>query len=58
MSISVEQLKTFQLTLESANDETKTRAPVNSQVAQWAMIETVLLLTAIKDSLNLIAKRP
>jgi hypothetical protein len=52
MSLSLQQLKTFQTTLESRNDTKQTAEPVEDRVVAWAMIEIVILLTAIKDHLT------
>ncbi len=53
MAIDIEHLKHFQLEqLEQKNIQTSARIPVHSRTVEWALIEIVILLTGIGDSLK------
>jgi hypothetical protein len=59
MAIDIEQLKNFQLEqLEQKNIQTSVRIPIHSRMIEWALIEIVILLTGIGDSLKRMADRP
>jgi hypothetical protein len=59
MAIDIEQLKQFQSEqLEQKNIQTSARFPVHSRTIEWALIEIVILLTGIRDSLKQMADRP
>jgi len=59
MAIEIEHLKHFQTEqLEQKNIQTSARIPVHSRTIEWALIEIVVLLTGISDSLKRIADRP
>ncbi len=51
--LTVDQIKSFQeKKLESHNDVTSPTAPDNARVVEWALVEIVILLTAIRDRLG------
>jgi hypothetical protein len=59
MAIDIEQLKNFQLEqLEQKNIQTLARIPIHNRTVEWALIEIVILLTGIGDSLKQMADRP
>jgi len=59
MAIDIEHLKHFQLEqLEQKNIQTSARIPIHSRTIEWALIEIVILLTGISDSLKRMADRP
>ena len=59
MAIDLEHLKQFQSEqLEQKNIQTSARIPIHSRTVEWALIEIVVLLTGIGDSLKRIADRP
>ena len=58
MAIEIEQLKNFQMEqLEQKNIQTSERFPLHSRTIEWALIEIVILLTGIGDSLKRMADR-
>ena len=58
MAIEIEHLKTFQSEqLEQRNLQTSARFPVHSKTVEWALLEIVILLTGINDSLKRMADR-
>ena len=59
MAIDIEQLKNFQSEqLEQKNIQTLARIPIHTRTTEWALIEIVILLTGIGDSLKRMADRP
>jgi len=59
MAIDIEHLKHFQLEqLEQKNIQTSARIPIHSRTIEWALVEIVILLTGISDSLKRMADRP
>jgi hypothetical protein len=59
MAIDIEHLKHFQLEqLEQKNIQTSARIPIHSRTIEWALIEIVILLTGIGDSLKRMADKP
>jgi hypothetical protein len=59
MAIDMEQLRNFQLEqLEQKNIQTSARIPIHTRTIEWALIEIVIVLTGIGDSLKRIADRP
>jgi len=59
MAIDIEQLKNFQTEqLEQKNIQTSERFPLHSRTIEWALVEIVILLTGIGDSLKRMADRP
>jgi len=59
MAIDIEQLRNFQLEqLEQKNIQTLARIPIHNRTSEWALIEIVILLTGIAESLKRMADRP
>jgi hypothetical protein len=59
MAIDIEHLRHFQLEqLEQKNIQTSARIPIHSRTIEWALIEIVILLTGIGDSLKRMADKP
>lgn len=59
MAINIEHLKHFQTEqLEQKNIQTEARIPIHTRTVEWALIEIVILLTGIGDSLRRMADRP
>jgi hypothetical protein len=59
MAIDIEHLKHFQSEqLEQKNIQTSARIPIHTRTTEWALIEIVILLTGISDSLKRMADRP
>jgi hypothetical protein len=59
MAIDIEHLKQFQSEqLEQKNIQTSARIPIHARTIEWALIEIVILLTGISDSLKRMADRP
>ena len=59
MAIEIEHLKAFQAEqLEQRNIQTSARFPVHSKTVEWALLEIVIQLTGIHDSLKQMANRP
>jgi len=59
MAIDIEHLKHFQTEqLEQKNIQTSARITIHSRTIEWALIEIVILLTRISDSLKQMADRP
>jgi hypothetical protein len=59
MAIDIEQLRNFQLEqLEQKNIQTLARIPIHSRTIEWALIEIVILLTGMGDSLKRMADKP
>jgi len=59
MAIDIEHLKHFQSEqLEQKNIQTSARIPIHSRTIEWALIEIVILLTGISDSLKRMADKP
>jgi hypothetical protein len=55
----MEQLRNFQTEqLEQKNIQTLARIPIHNRTVEWALIEIVILLTGIGDSLKRMADRP
>ncbi len=52
MSLSLEQLQTFQTKLESRSDVEETAEPVKGHVIEWALAEVVILLRKINHHLS------
>jgi len=58
MAIELEHLKRFQSEqLEQKNIQTSARIPIHTRTIEWALIEIVILLTGISDSLKRMAER-
>jgi hypothetical protein len=59
MAIDIEHLKHFQSEqLEQKNIQTSARIPIHTRTIEWALIEIVILLTGINDSLKRMSDRP
>ncbi|MEQ1352594.1 MAG: hypothetical protein ABLT11_01170 [Candidatus Acidiferrum sp.] len=59
MAIDMEQLRNFQTEqLEQKNIQTLARIPIHNRTVEWALIEIVILLAGIGDSLKRMADRP
>jgi hypothetical protein len=59
MSIEIEHLRGFQSReLEQPNMQTNARQPVFTKTIEWSLIEIVILLTEIRDSINSVANKP
>ncbi len=59
MPIDLEHLKQFQSEqLEQKNLQTMGQIPLHNRTIEWALIEIVILLTGISDSLKRMADRP
>ncbi len=59
MAIEMEQLRNFQTEqLEQKNIQTQARIPIHNRTVEWALIEIVILLTGIGDSLERMADKP
>jgi hypothetical protein len=59
MAIDIEHLKHFQTEqLEQKNIQTSARIPIHTRTTEWALIEIVILLTGIGESLKRMADRP
>jgi hypothetical protein len=53
MSIGIDDLKNFQAReLEQPNMQTNGRQPVFTKTVEWSLIEIVILLTQIRDTVN------
>ena len=53
MSVDIEQLRNFQTReLEQPNMQTNGRQPVFTKTIEWSLVEIVILLTQIRDSIN------
>ena len=53
MAISIEDLRNFQSReLEQPNLQTNGRQPVFNKTIEWSLLEIVILLTQIRDSIN------
>jgi hypothetical protein len=53
MSIEIEQLRGFQSReLEQPNMQTNGRQPVFTKTIEWSLVEIVILLTEIRDSIK------
>ncbi|HEY6127681.1 MAG TPA: hypothetical protein VIW23_05805 [Candidatus Acidoferrum sp.] len=58
MSIEIEQLRNFQTReLEQPNMQTNGRQPVFTKTVEWSLVEIVILLTEIRDSINSATRR-
>ena len=56
MSIDIEQLRSFQTReLEQKNMQTDGKQPVFTKTIEWSLVEIVILLTEIRDSINSVA---
>jgi hypothetical protein len=59
MAIDLEHLKQFQAEqLEQKNIQTNAKIPLHSRTTEWALVEMVILLTSISDTLKRIADKP
>jgi len=59
MAIDIEHLKQFQAEqLEQKNIQTSAKIPLHSRTSEWALVEIVILLTGISESLKRMADRP
>ena len=59
MAIDMEQLRNFQTEqLEQKNIQTQARIPIHNRTVEWALIEIVILLAGIGDSLKRMADKP
>lgn len=59
MAIDIEHLKQFQAEqLEQKNIQTFAKIPLHTRTIEWALVEIVILLTGISDSLKRMADRP
>jgi len=53
MAISIEDLRNFQSReLEQPNLQTNGRQPVFTKTIEWSLVEIVVLLTQIRDTIN------
>jgi len=58
MSIDIENLRNFQSReLEQPNLQTNGRQPVFTKTIEWSLLEIVILLTEIRDSINTVANK-
>ena len=56
MSIDIEQLRSFQTReLEQKNMQTDGKQPVFTKTIEWSLVEIVILLTEIRDSIHSVA---
>jgi hypothetical protein len=59
MAIDLEHLKQFQAEqLEQKNIQTNAKIPLHSRTTEWALVEIVILLAGISDTLKRIADKP
>lgn len=59
MAIDIEHLKQFQAEqLEQKNIQTSAKIPLHSRTTEWALVEIVILLTDISDTLKRIVDKP
>jgi hypothetical protein len=59
MAIDIEHLKQFQAEqLEQKNIQTSAKIPLHSRTTEWALVEIVILLNGISDTLKRIADKP
>jgi len=59
MAIDLEHLKQFQAEqLEQKNIQTNAKIPLHSRTTEWALVEIVILLNGINDTLKRIADKP
>ena len=59
MAIDLEHLKQFQAEqLEQKNIQTNAKIPLHSRTTEWALVEIVILLNGIGDTLKRIADKP
>jgi hypothetical protein len=59
MAVDLEQLRTFQSReLEQPNMQTNARQPVFTKTIEWSLVEIVVLLTEIRDSIKSVANKP
>jgi hypothetical protein len=59
MAIDIEHLKQFQAEqLEQKNIQTSAKIPLHSKTTEWALVEIVILLTGISDTLKRIVDKP
>jgi len=59
MAIDLEHLKQFQAEqLEQKNIQTNGKIPLHSRTTEWALVEIVILLNGINDTLKRIADKP
>jgi hypothetical protein len=59
MAIDLEHLKQFQAEqLEQKNIQTNAKIPLHSRTTEWALVEMVILLAGISDTLKRIADKP
>lgn len=59
MAIDIEHLKQFQAEqLEQKNIQTSAKIPLHSRTTEWALVEIVILLTGISDTLKRIVDKP
>jgi hypothetical protein len=58
MAIELQQLKNFQAQqLKQTNKRTNVKTPANNRIVEWALVEIIVLLTGIRDSLVQIAAK-
>ena len=58
MAIDIEHLKQFQAEqLEQKNIQTSAKIPLHSRTTEWALVEIVILLNGISDTLKRIADK-
>ena len=59
MAIDLEHLKQFQAEqLEQKNIQTNAKIPLHSRTTEWALVEIVILLAGVSDTLKRIADKP
>jgi len=59
MPIDLEHLKQYQAEqLEQKNIQTNAKIPLHSRTSEWALVEIVILLTSISESLKRMADKP
>ena len=59
MAIDIEHLRQFQAEqLEQKNIQTNAKIPLHSRTTEWALVEIVIVLTGICDTLKRMADKP
>ncbi|HXT27382.1 MAG TPA: hypothetical protein VN749_21380 [Candidatus Eisenbacteria bacterium] len=59
MAIDIEHLRQFQAEqLEQKNIQTNAKIPLHSRTTEWALVEIVIVLTGISDTLKRMADKP
>jgi hypothetical protein len=59
MAIDIEHLRQFQAEqLEQKNIQTNAKIPLHSRTTEWALVEIVIVLTGISETLKRMADKP